>query len=105
MLNIKEQNYEWLDENLQICLCHYPLVTWPSKHYGSLMVHGHCHGRLNEYNNESTDLRVDVGVDSDQFEDIFVNLRTLYEYFKRKTNGIKFSTYAKEMKEMKTMLV
>ena len=56
----RKSNYEWLDEDFQVILCHYAMVTWPGKHYGSVMVHGHSHGRLNEYNNSMPDLRVDV---------------------------------------------
>jgi calcineurin-like phosphoesterase family protein len=39
--------YREVDVNGQkIILCHYPLRTWNKSHYGSWMLHGHCHGRL-----------------------------------------------------------
>lgn len=101
----KKSNYEWLDEDFQVVLCHYPMVTWPSKHYGSVMVHGHCHGRLNKYNESMPDLRVDVGIDSEIFGNNFVEVRELYEYFKKKTKGEKFHTYAQRMKELNGMTV
>lgn len=53
----------FLRNNLQLTLCHYPMVTWSKKHHGSIMLHGHCHGKLDEYNAESPDLRFDVGID------------------------------------------
>ena len=103
MVVFKKSNYDWLDEDFQVFLCHYPMVTWPSKHYGSVNVHGHCHGRLNRYNEESTDLRVDVGIDSETFGNDFVEVRTLYEYFKNKRAGEKFIHYANRMKEQMEM--
>jgi len=42
-----------------IVLCHYPLLTWWNKGRGSIMLHGHCHGRV-----VGEVRRVDVGVDA-----------------------------------------
>lgn len=44
----------------KVVLCHYPLLTWPSAHYGALHLHGHSHGNLGP--EEST--RTDVGWDA-----------------------------------------
>ena len=53
-------------------LCHYPLLTWLKSYYGSINLHGHCHGNIGRIN-ESEDRiipidqkrgnRIDVGVD------------------------------------------
>ena len=48
-----------------LTLCHYPMVTWNHKPYGSIMLHGHCHGKLDEHNRLSSDLRFDVGIDGE----------------------------------------
>ena len=45
----------------KIVMSHYPMLTWDGKQYGSWMLHGHCHGSLDEDLNA---LRMDVGVDS-----------------------------------------
>jgi len=42
-----------------IVMFHYPLLTWDRSHYGSWMLHGHCHGSLQPTNQP----RLDVGVD------------------------------------------
>lgn len=104
-VTFKKSNYDFLDEDFQVCMCHYPFVTWPSKHYGCVEAHGHCHSNLDEYNEESTDLRVDVGIDGKLADFGFVSLEKLYSYFKEKTNGEKFLHYAMRKKEEREMIV
>lgn len=45
-----------------IVMSHYPFLAWNKSHYGSFMLHGHCHGNLNHLNVGVK--RLDVGVDS-----------------------------------------
>ena len=47
----------------RIMACHYPMVTWRNSHYGSWMLHGHCHGNLDEGRLPEAK-RLDVGVDT-----------------------------------------
>ena len=66
---IKEMRFKstvapFLKEDFDVVMCHYPMVTWNRKPRGSVMLHGHCHGKLDEYNEQSMDLRFDVGIDS-----------------------------------------
>lgn len=37
--------YRHKDNKQLIVFCHYPLVSWEKSHYGSIMMHGHCHGK------------------------------------------------------------
>lgn len=77
--------FKFIDPQETFCveMCHYPMVTWNRRPHGTVMVHGHCHGSLNELNTISKELRVDVGYDSDfaQRWDGFVELEDLYKYF------------------------
>ena len=52
-------------ETYNVCLSHYPMISWNGKPRGSLMLHGHCHGNIDEFNEESRDLRVDLGFSSE----------------------------------------
>lgn len=53
---------------LVIVLCHYPLAVWDRKHYGSIHLHGHNHGR---YIGEGKIM--DVGVDCNDFYPVSFN--------------------------------
>jgi len=46
----------------QVVMCHYPMLRWNKAHFGSFMIHGHVHGRI-DY---PYPMRIlDVGVDSE----------------------------------------
>ena len=42
-----------------IVLCHYPMRTWTKSHFGSINLHGHCHGTLPPFKNQ-----LDIGIDN-----------------------------------------
>lgn len=105
LVTFKKSNFDFLDEDFQIFMCHYPMVTWASKHYGVINTHGHCHGRLDDYNEASTDLRVDVGIDGKLANFNFITLEQIYRYFKEKTKGEKFIHYAMEKKNENSMVI
>lgn len=44
-LSIKEYSYRQ-----KMSICHYPLLVWDCKHYGSIHVHAHSHGLLKDSN-------------------------------------------------------
>lgn len=81
-VTFKKHMYPFLSENIHCIMCHYPMNAWNRRMNGSLMLHGHCHGSLCEYNKQSEELKVDVGFDSMLGNCGFVNLEQLYNYMK-----------------------
>ena len=66
--NLKSDNLiqNWCDykeikiKEASTCLFHYPISSWHKQGYGSLMLHGHCHGSFNPDKGKI----LDVGLDS-----------------------------------------
>ena len=96
-ITIKPSMCNCLQEKLQIILCHYPLLDWPGKHQGAIMLHGHCHGTIDEFNANSIDLRFDIGIDGALAKRIggFIDIKALYETIMEKTKGLTPQQYAK----------
>ncbi|MCC8132836.1 MAG: hypothetical protein LIP04_04080 [Tannerellaceae bacterium] len=83
-LEFNRQDHPFLQEDFRLVLCHYPIVSWNKKQQGSCMVHGHCHGRIDEYNRISGELRVDAGINARLSRTCggFISLEELYDYFR-----------------------
>lgn len=105
MVTFKKNNFDFLEEDFNVFMCHYAMVVWPQKHYGAVECCGHSHGRLDDFNEESTDLRVDVGWDSKLANFNLVSLEKVYRYFKDKTKGENFIKYASDKKQEKEMII
>ena len=64
--------YDFLEiaiNGVNVSLMHYPMMSWPKSHYGSLHLHGHIHSKK-DYNLQQKSegiLRYDVGVDANAF--------------------------------------
>jgi len=59
-----EIHTEWhktFEKKLRIIFSHCPYLTWPGSCHGAWNVHGHCHGRMVEYDDV---LRTDIGIDA-----------------------------------------
>ena len=86
-------------ERYRLTLSHYPILSWNHKSRGSIMVHGHCHGHLDQYNNESKDLRFDIGFSSEIAKNLGSPLVPFSEVLKKileKTGGKTPEEYVKE---------
>ena len=81
-VTFKKTVYPFLDENIHCIMCHFPMMAWNRRMHGAIMVHGHCHGSLDEINKQSEELRVDIGFDSELADGGLVSLEQLYNYMK-----------------------
>ena len=55
------KDYHELNYNKKLyVMSHYPFASWRSSSHGSVMLHGHCHGNMDN----TKYLRMDVGVDN-----------------------------------------
>ena len=93
---IKPTSCPAIRENISLTLCHYPLVSWNKKPDGALMLHGHCHGRIDEFNSECEELRFDVGIDGELARKCggIVTLEAIYETAVEKAGTDDFKSYA-----------
>lgn len=96
---IKEMRFKttvapFLKEDFNVVMCHYPMVTWNKKPYGAVMLHGHCHGKLDEYNANSMDLRFDVGIDGSLAKQKFLTLEDVYNAAYEKITQAGCTTFA-----------
>lgn len=105
-VRFKQKNYPGLlEEDFRIICCHYPMITWSSKHHGVVAAHGHCHGRLDKFNEESPDLRVDVGIDGKLANFNFIKMEELYKYFKEKAGNKLFKDYVEENRQKLDIII
>lgn len=70
-----------IEEPFCVEMCHFPLLTWNRRQHGTINIHGHCHGSICNYNDETKELRVDIGYDCERWGFKFVELEQLYNYF------------------------
>lgn len=98
-ITVKSSMCEDLHEDLRLVLCHYPLLDWPDKYQGTIMLHGHCHGTMDGFNKDSGDLRFDIGIDSMLAKRAggFIDIGMLYEAIMEKTNGLSPKQYVQEI--------
>lgn len=98
--DILEINVDHEGRNYKLTLCHYPMISWNGKARGTLMIHGHCHGNIDNINTESTDLRVDVGFDgalAKKTGSFLISFEDILEYMKEKASGsLDFMKHAQE---------
>ena len=85
--DFKEIHEQVNGENYHISLMHFPMLSWPKSHHGSIHLHGHIHSR-GEYNLQQRSLgikRYDIGVDANNFYP--VSLEQIIAFFNEGENN------------------
>ena len=86
-------------EDIRITLSHYPLLDWNHRYRGSWNLHGHCHGGIDTLNNESAELRMDIGFDGKEAQKVgsfLIPFDSILAVMKERTGGIGFRDWAKK---------
>lgn len=86
-VKFKKSVYPFLSTDLDIVMCHFPMLTWEHKEKGTIMLHGHCHGKVDDINRESKEFRFDVGIDSQLANYDLISLEKLNKHITRLKNG------------------
>jgi calcineurin-like phosphoesterase family protein len=99
-----ENQFKFIDPNETFCveLCHYPLLTWNRRTHGSCHLHGHVHGALDTYNENSKELRLDVGWDGALAKKYggLIELEDIYNEFRAKLDKAGASTFQEYMDKL-----
>ena len=92
---IKKHMYDFLEENIYLVLCHFPMVAWNRRLHGAFHLCGHLHGSLDEITEQSGELKVDIGLDGKLANFSLVSLEKVYKYMKNKINKKGFTDFGK----------
>ena len=86
-------------EDIRLTLSHYPILDWNHRYRGAWNLHGHCHGGVDKLNEESGELRLDIGFDSDiatRTGSFLVSFEDVLTEMKKKVGGKNFRDWSKE---------
>ena len=67
LFNILPELTKIVIDKQEIILSHYPIDEWEDMDRGSIMLHGHCHGNINDCETNTIYKRMDVGMDWKEF--------------------------------------
>lgn len=86
------------EENFQIVMCHYPILSWFNKTRGSLHLYGHVHDNAPWVDDENNpNLMFNVGFDTPFANYGLIPLEKIYERYKAKLNGLKPKDYIEKV--------
>lgn len=92
-VTFKKSVFTYMDEDLRVCLCHYPMLSWPDKCRGAALVYGHVHSHYPFIDEETPDLMVNAGFDAPLANHKLISLQDLWQYFKNKRGDLSALDY------------
>lgn len=67
LFNILPELTTIIIDKQKFILSHYPIDEWEDMDRGSIMLHGHCHGNINDCETNTIYKRMDIGIDWKEF--------------------------------------
>ena len=107
VVDFKKSVFTFLDEDLPVVMCHYPMATWPRKCHGAIHLFGHIHANSPHIDEglQEGDLMLNVGLDTKLANYKLINLRDIYKWYKEKLGGLSPTDYIEKVtKENKTFI-
>ena len=98
-VTFKKSVFGFLDEDFMICLCHYPLLSWPNKCRGAALAYGHVHSSYPFIDEDTDDLMVNVGFDAPLSNYQLIPLEKIWKYFKNKRGDLKAKEYVEKIRK------
>lgn len=79
--------YPFLEQDFEVCMCHYPMKSWPSKSYGTMELYGHVHAN-SLFIDDGDDLCLNVGIDNPICNFKLFSLEQVYNEYRKKLKGL-----------------
>lgn len=92
-VTFKKYNFDFLNNDFNIVMCHYPMKSWNGKCNGTMQLYGHVHAN-SLWIDESDDLCLNVGIDNPLCNYSLFSLEDVYSYYLEKLNGVSPSKYS-----------
>lgn len=91
----RHEQFPFIENGETFCIemQHMPLMAWNRRPRGTVHLHGHVHGVLDDINLKEGELRVDVGLDGKLANYGLVSLEDIYKYFRKIVTGAGYSTF------------
>lgn len=98
-VTFKKNTFTFLDEDFKVCLCHYPMLSWPDKCRGAALVYGHVHSSYPFIDEETDDLMVNAGFDAPLANHKLISIEELWRYFKNKRGYLSALDYVNKVRK------
>lgn len=100
----KKNEFDFLNEDFEVILSHYPLKSWEGKCRGSMNLYGHIHDNA-LWVDEDDDLCLNVGIDSKYSNYRLFSLEEIYGFYMNKLNGMKPKEYVNNVSKKNEFFV
>lgn len=95
-VKFKKENFDFLEDDFWLTLCHYPMKSWNHKCRGAMQLYGHVHNN-SPWIDDSDDLCLNVGIDNPICNYKLFSLEQVYAIYKEKLKGFKPMKYSDEI--------